>query len=185
MDVVDAFRATGALLDGHFLLRSGLHSRQYFQCALLLQHAKLASELIGKLAVQVRNLDFDAVISPAMGGILVGQELARHLETRHIFTEKENGKLKLRRFGIKPGERFIVAEDVVTTGSAVRETIEILKEAGGIPVAVAVIVDRSAEPGVDFGVPLYSLLKLHVETFPADQLPSDLASTPAVKPGSV
>jgi orotate phosphoribosyltransferase len=184
MDLLDAFRKTGALLEGHFVLRSGLHSRQYFQCAILLQHARLASDVCGELAKKLKGLQFDGVVSPAMGGIIVGQELARHLDTRHLFTEKEDGKLKMRRFPIKPGERFIVAEDVVTTGSATRETMEVIKAAGGVVVAVAVIVDRSGEPGVDFGVPFYSLLKMKVETFPADKLPRDLAKIPVTKPGS-
>ncbi|PTX99349.1 orotate phosphoribosyltransferase [Verrucomicrobia bacterium LW23] len=186
MDIASAFRKTGALLDGHFLLRSGLHSRQYFQCALLLQHARLAAEVIGLLAEKVAasGVAYDAVVSPAMGGILVGQELARQLDTRHVFTEKEDGRLKMRRFKIKPGERFLVAEDVVTTGSAVRETIDVVRAAGGIPVAVAVIVNRSGTGGVDFGVPLHELLRLQVETFHADAIPADLAGIPAVKPGS-
>jgi orotate phosphoribosyltransferase len=184
MNALDAFRQTGALLEGHFVLRSGLHSRQFFQCALVQMHAKIADELAKDLADQARGLDYDAVISPAMGGILVGQDLARHLDTRHIWTEKHEGKLVLRRFSIRPGEKFLIAEDVVTTGSAVREVIRIVREAGGIPVGVAVIVDRSGSTALDFGVPLFSLLKLQVETFPADQLPPDLANTPAVKPGS-
>jgi orotate phosphoribosyltransferase len=183
-DALEAFRRTGALLEGHFILRSGLHSRQFFQCALLQQHAKLASDLAADLANQVRHLKFDAVISPAMGGILVGQDLARHLETRHLFTEKEEGRLKLRRFTIKPGERFLVAEDVVTTGSAVKEVLEIVKAAGAFVEGVAVIVDRSGDKTPDFGVPFFSLLKLRVETFEPDQLPKDLAEIPAVKPGS-
>jgi orotate phosphoribosyltransferase len=184
IDPLTAFKETGALLEGHFILRSGLRSRQFFQCALLLQHAALASELCGQLAERLRGVDFTTVISPAMGGILVGQDLARHLKKRHLFTEKEEGKLKLRRFQIQPGERFVVAEDVVTTGSAVRETMKIVTDAGGIVEAVAVIVDRSGTAPVDFGVPFHSLLKLRVETFSADQLPPDLAVIPAVKPGS-
>jgi orotate phosphoribosyltransferase len=119
-----------------------------------------------------------------MGGILVGQELARQLDARHIFTEKEDGRLKMRRFKIKPGERFLVAEDVVTTGSAVRETIDVVRAAGGIPVAVAVIVNRSGNEGVDFGMPLHELLRLQVETYHADALPPDLAAIPPTKPGS-
>jgi orotate phosphoribosyltransferase len=184
MDVLKAFQDTKALLDGHFILRSGLRSRQFFQCALLLQHASLAAEVCGDLAQKVKELKFDAVISPAMGGILVGQEVARHLKTRHIFVEKQDGKLALRRFVIRPGETFLVCEDVVTTGSAVRETIEIVKTQGGKIAAVGVIVDRSGENPVDFGVPFYSLLKLKVETFSPDALPDDLQKIPAFKPGS-
>jgi orotate phosphoribosyltransferase len=184
MDPLDAFRQTGALLEGHFILRSGRHSRQFFQCALLLQHAALAAELCGDLAGKVKGLSFDAIASPAMGGILVGQEMARHLRTRHIFAEKNEGKLVIRRFPIQAGERFLVAEDVVTTGGAVRETIAILRAAGAEVVGVASIVDRSGEPPVDFGIPFFSLLRLHVETFAADALPPDLQKIPATKPGS-
>ncbi|SDU08312.1 orotate phosphoribosyltransferase [Verrucomicrobium sp. GAS474] len=182
--VLEAFRQTGALLDGHFLLRSGLHSRQFFQCAHLLQHAELASDLCGDLAAKVKALDlaFDAVVSPAMGGILVGQDVARHLRTRHIFAEKAEGKLVIRRFAITPGQRFLVAEDVVTTGSAVRETIARVTEAGGVIAGICCIVERGEK--VDFGVPFVSLLRLQVETFAADAIPEDLRGVPAVKPGS-
>jgi len=182
--VLAAFRKTGALLEGHFLLRSGLHSRQFFQCAHLLQHAELAAELCGDLAEKVRglNLAFDAVVSPAMGGILVGQEVARHLRTRHIFAEKAEGKLVIRRFAIEPGTRFLVCEDVITTGSAVRETIARVVEAGGVIAGIACIVERGEK--VDFGVPVASLLRLKVETFAADAVPEDLRGIPAIKPGS-
>jgi orotate phosphoribosyltransferase len=184
MALLDSFKKTGALLEGHFILRSGLRSRQYFQCALLLQHAKLASEICGELADKLRGYRYDALISPAMGGILVGQEVARHLDARHIFAEKQEGKLVIRRFEIKPGERFLVLEDVITTGSAVQETLRLVRDAGGIPVAVGTIVDRSGEQPPDFGVPMVSLLKLKVETFSPDALPEDLKLIPAVKPGS-
>ncbi len=184
MDLLEAFRKSEALLDGHFVLRSGLHSRQYFQCALLLQHAGLAAEVCEGLVEKVRGYSFDAVISPAMGGILVGQEMARQLNTRHHFAEKQDGKLVVRRFQLKPGTRYLVAEDVITTGSAVRETLEIVKAAGAIPVAVACIVDRSGDRPPDFGIPMVSLLQLKVETFSADQLPEDLKRIPVTKPGS-
>ncbi len=184
--VLAAFRQTGALLEGHFILRSGLRSRQYFQCAHLLEHARFASEVVGLLAEEVRRqgVAFDLVVSPAMGGIIVGQELARHLDSRHAFTEKQDGKLVLRRFQLKPGARVLIAEDVVTTGSAVRETMEAVQGAGAVPVAVAVIVDRSGEGSVDFGVPFLPLIRMKVETYPADALPPDLAALPPVKPGS-
>lgn len=182
--VLEAFRKSGALLDGHFILRSGLHSRQFFQCALVLQHATLASELCQSLARRIAPEGIDSVVSPAMGGILVGHELARAMNKRHIFAEKENGKLVMRRgFTVTPGERFLVAEDVVTQGGRVRETIDIIQSRGGKIAAVAVLVDRSTTP-VDFGAPFYALVKMQVETFSADQLPEDLKSTPAIKPGS-
>ncbi len=184
MQLLEIFKKTGALLDGHFILRSGLRSRQYFQCALLLQNAKLASEVCGLLAQKLKDYSYDALISPAMGGILVGQEVARHLEARHIFAEKVEGKLAIRRFEIKPGERFLILEDVVTTGSAVQETLKLVREAGGIPVAVGTIVDRSGNHPPEFGVPMVSLLQLNVETFSPESLPEDLKLLPAVKPGS-
>jgi len=183
-EVLEAFRHSGALLDGHFVLRSGLHSRQFFQCALVLQHTMLAATLCNELARLVDPSKVDAVISPALGGIIVGQEVARALGKRHIFTEKEESKLVLRRgFSISKGEQFIVAEDVVTQGGRVKETMEIVRSKGGVVSAVAVLVDRSATP-VDFGVPFHSLIRMKVETFPAEQLPPDLANIPAVKPGS-
>src|SRR6516162_8007900 len=132
-DLLTLFRKTGALLDGHFALRSGLHSREYFQCAILLQHTEIAATVCGWLADKVRQVDCDSVISPAMGGIIVGQEVGRSLGKRHIFVEKEEGKLVLRRgFVIQKGERFIVAEDVVTRGGRVQETIDIVEAHGGI-----------------------------------------------------
>lgn len=184
-DLLALFRKTSALLDGHFVLRSGLHSREYFQCAILLQHTEIAAKVCGWLADKMRNLDCDTVISPALGGIIVGQEVGRSLGKRHIFVEKDEGKLVLRRgFQISPNERFIVAEDVVTRGGRVRETIDIVHEHGGIVVAVGVIVDRSGAAKPDFGCPLVSLVEMNVENFPADNLPPDLAKIPVVKPGS-
>ncbi len=184
-EVLYLFRQTGALLDGHFLLRSGLHSRQFFQCALLLQHTRVAGTVCALLADKVRDIDCETVISPALGGVIVGHEVGRALGKRHIFAEKEEGRLVLRRgFEIAKGERFIVAEDVVTRGGRVQETVDIVRERGGVVAGVAVIVDRSGGAAPDFGCPFVSLVKLDVETFAADQLPSDLAGTPAIKPGS-
>ncbi len=184
-ELLALFRKTSALLDGHFVLRSGLHSRQYFQCALLLQHTEIAAEVCGWLADKLRKFDCDTVISPALGGIIVGQEIGRSLRKRHIFLEKEEGKLALRRgFQISPNERFIVVEDVVTRGGRVQETIDVVRSRGGIVIAVGVIVDRSGETKPNFGCPFVSLIKMDVETFAADKLPPDLAKIPAVKPGS-
>jgi orotate phosphoribosyltransferase len=184
-DLLALFRQTGALLDGHFVLRSGLHSRQFFQCALLLQHTDVAARVCGQLADKLRDLECDAVISPALGGIIVGQEVGRSLGKRHIFAEKEAGGLVLRRgFKIATGERFIVAEDVVTRGGRVQETIDIVRQHGGQIAGVGVIVDRSGGARPDFGCPFVSLIEMQVETFPAEQIPADLASVPAVKPGS-
>jgi len=184
-DLLALFRKTGALLDGHFILRSGLHSRQYFQCAILLQHTDIAAKVCGWLADKLRKFDCDAVISPALGGIIVGQEVGRSLGKRHIFAEKEDGKLVLRRgFQISPGEKFIVVEDVVTRGGRVQETIDIIHVHSGVVSAVGVIVDRSGETKPDFGCSFISLVEMNVENFSADKLPPDLAIIPAAKPGS-
>jgi orotate phosphoribosyltransferase len=184
-EIVDLFRKTNALLDGHFLLRSGLHSRQFFQCALLLQHTTIAAKICAALADKLRGIDAEMVISPALGGIIVGHEVARSLEKPHIFVEKEEGKLVLRRgFQIKTGARFIVAEDVVTRGGRVQETIDIVRQHGGVVAAVATLVDRSGGNLPEFGCPFVSLVQLNVETFTADQVPADLMGIPAIKPGS-
>jgi len=184
-DLLALFRKTGALLDGHFVLRSGLHSRQYFQCAILLSHTDIAERVCEMLADKLRKVDCDSVISPALGGIIVGQEVGRSLGKRHIFVEKEDGRLVLRRgFTINRGEKFIVAEDVVTRGGRVQETVDIVRANGGIVTAVGVIVDRSGDKKPDFGCPFVSLVEMNVENFAADKLPPDLAIIPAVKPGS-
>ncbi len=184
-DLLALFRKTGALLDGHFVLRSGLHSREYFQCGLLLQHTDVAAKVCGWLADKVCQFDCDTVISPALGGIIVGQEVGRSLGKPHIFAEKEEGKLVLRRgFQILPNEQFVVVEDVVTRGGRVQETIDIVRAHGGIVSAVGVIVDRSGAAKPEFGCPFVSLIEMNMETFLADKLPSDLAKIPAVKPGS-
>jgi orotate phosphoribosyltransferase len=184
-DLLALFRKTGALLDGHFILRSGLHSRQYFQCAILLQYTDIAAQVCGQLADKLRKFDCDTVISPALGGIIVGQEVGRSLGKRHIFVEKEDGKLVLRRgFQISPNEKFIVVEDVVTRGGRVQETVDIVRGHGGIVSAVGVIVDRSGAPKPDFGCPFVSLVEMNVENFSPENLPPDLAKIPAMKPGS-
>ncbi len=184
-DLFALFRKTGALLDGHFVLRSGLHSRQYFQCAILLQYTEIAERVCGMLADRLREFECDTVISPALGGIIVGQEVGRALGKRHIFVEKEAGGLALRRgFKIDKGEKFVIAEDVVTRGGRVQEAIDIVREHGGVVTAAGVIVDRSGANKPDFGCPFVSLVEMNVENFEADKLPADLARIPAVKPGS-
>jgi orotate phosphoribosyltransferase len=183
-EALKLFQESGALLDGHFILRSGLHSRQYFQCALALQEMPVVERFGSALAQSLRSFAARTVVSPAMGGLVIGQEVARQLGIRFIFTEKEDGKLALRRgFAIAPGEEVVVVEDVITKGGRVRETIDIVHNRGGKVLAVAMLVDRS-DGTLDLGVPLISLIRLQVETFPADQLPPDLAARPVVKPGS-
>ncbi|HTV61672.1 MAG TPA: orotate phosphoribosyltransferase [Verrucomicrobiae bacterium] len=183
-DVLQIFRDTGALLEGHFILRSGLHSREYFQCALALQQMPVVEKIGGALAKKVEKFETVTVIAPAIGGLVIGQEIARQRRARFIFTEKENGNLVLRRgFKIDRGEKILVVEDVVTKGGRVRETIDIVHSNGGYVVGVAAIVDRS-NGAVKFGVPFVSLLSLQVETFEPDKLPPDLKAIPAEKPGS-
>jgi orotate phosphoribosyltransferase len=178
------FRDSGALLDGHFILRSGLHSRQFFQCALALQQMPVVEQLGHALAEKLRPLGAATVMAPAMGGLVIGQEVARQLRARFLFAEKEEGKLVLRRgFKISAGEKLLVIEDVVTQGGRLRETMEIVRAHSGTVVGVGMVVDRSTGK-VNLGIPTFSLLKMDVETFPADRLPPDLAQIPATKPGS-
>src|SRR4051812_33434611 len=183
-EVLQIFRDSGALLEGHFILRSGQHSRQFFQCALALQQMPIVQKLGAALAGKVRSLAPVTVVSPAMGGLVLGQEVARQLGARFIFVEKEDGKLVLRRgFKIAPGEKIVIVEDVVTKGGRVQETIDIVRALQGHLVGVAMAVDRSGG-GVKFAVPTVSLLSLTVEAFPPEQLPPELAAIPAIKPGS-
>jgi orotate phosphoribosyltransferase len=178
------FKSSGALLEGHFVLRSGLHSRQFFQCAQALQEMPLVEQFGAALASKYRAQRIRTVISPAMGGLVIGQEVSRQLGCRFIFVEKEEGRLVLRRgFKIAPGERVLVVEDVVTKGGRVAETLEIARQHKADIVGVAMMVDRS-DGNLQLGVPLTSLIKLQVETFAPDQLPADLAAKPATKPGS-
>ena len=183
-EVLQIFRDTGALLEGHFILRSGLHSRQFFQCALALQQMPVVEKLGAALAAKVRTLGASTVIAPAMGGLVIGQEVARQLGLRFIFVEKEEGKLVLRRgFRLAPGEKILVVEDVVTKGGRVQETLDIVRANGGQTVGIAMVVDRS-NGAVKFDAPHVSLIALQVETFDPTKLPPDLARIPAVKPGS-
>lgn len=184
-DVLQAFRDTRALLSGHFELRSGLHSDQYFQCALVLQHPRVAARLCDALAERwkERGASVDAVISPAMGGIVVGQEIGRALDRRAIFAEKQDNKLALRRFTIAPGERFVVAEDVMTRGGRIQETIDIVRAHGGVVDAVCVLVDRSGGKA-SFDVPVISLLRLEPVTWQPAECPLCRRGVPITHPGS-
>jgi len=183
-EALELFRSTGALLEGHFILRSGLHSRQFFQCAQALQQMPVVELFGAALAERARGNQAATVISPAMGGLVIGQEVARQMGLRFIFAEKEEGRLVLRRgFRIAAGERCLVVEDVVTKGGRVQETMDIVRQQGGVVAAVAMLVDRS-DGTLDLGVPTCSLIRLQVETFDPNQLPPDLTALPAVKPGS-
>jgi len=183
-EVLQVFRDTGALLNGHFVLRSGLHSRQFFQCALAFQQMPIVEKLGAALAQKVCGLGAATVVAPAMGGLVLGQEVARQLGIRFIFVEKEEGKLALRRgFKILPDEKVLIVEDVVTKGGRVQETIDIVRANRGQIVGIAMAVDRS-NGTVKFEASACSLLAMQVETFEPDKLPSDLAATSAVKPGS-
>lgn len=183
-EALQLFRETGALLEGHFVLRSGLHSRQFFQCALALQQMPVVEKFGRALTERVRPLNATTVISPAMGGLVIGQEVARQLGVRFIFVEKEEGKLVLRRgFKISSGERILVVEDVITKGGRIQETIDIARAHLGTVVGAAILVDRS-NGAVNLGVPTFSLIALTVEAFEPDKLPPELAKIPAEKPGS-
>jgi orotate phosphoribosyltransferase len=185
-EILDIFTRTRALLRGHFVLRSGLHSGHYFQCAQVCQRMDAVERLAELLLAKVRGLGirFETVLAPAMGGLVIGQELARQAGARYIFAEKENDALVLRRgFTLAPGETVLVAEDVVTRGGRVLECLEILRRAGAKPVGLAMLVDRSAG-AARFEVPAVSLLELSFPTYPADAVPADLARIPVEKPGS-
>jgi orotate phosphoribosyltransferase len=183
-EVLDIYKKTGALLTGHFLLSSGLHSEQYLQSALVLQQPDTATRLCAALAEHFRNSGIEAVIAPALGGVFVSHETARALKVRALFAERMNGELTLRRgFTIKPGERVLVVEDVITTGKSTKETIEVVKRAGGTAVAAGSLVDRSGGKA-DLGVPYKSLVTLNVPTYTAEACPLCKAGGKPVKPGS-
>ena len=187
-EILSHFRETNALLEGHFLLSSGLHSDRYLQCAKVLMYPERAAALCRALADKVdatlgKNAA-DIVVAPAMGGIIVGYELARQLGVPGIFTERENGVFTLRRgFSLEPGARVIMSEDIVTTGKSSRECIDAIHAAGGKVVGATCLIDRS-NGTADVGAPLISLMKMEVKTFEADKIPPELAATPAIKPGS-
>jgi orotate phosphoribosyltransferase len=183
-EVLDIFTRTKALLRGHFVLRSGLHSGHYFQCAQVCQDMAAVTRLTELLLPKLSGLAFQTVLAPAMGGLVIGQEVARQSGARYIFAEKENNILVLRRgFKFAPGERVLIVEDVVTRGGRAVECINLVRAAGAVPVAIAMLVDRSAGEA-RFDIPAISLLELSFPTYPADQLPDDLARIPIDKPGS-
>jgi orotate phosphoribosyltransferase len=183
-DVIDRFRATGALLEGHFVLSSGLHSTKYLQCALVLQHPAEAERLGWAIAEQFKQDHIQLVASPAIGGIVIGHEVARQLGARFIWTERENGEMTLRRgFSVTPGERTLVVEDVVTTGGSTRDTVNALQAAGADVIAAASIIDRSAGDA-DVGVPRIALATLNVVSVDPSICEPCKRGEAAIKPGS-
>lgn len=183
-EVLNIFRQTGAMLEGHFILTSGFHSPHYFQCAKVLQYPEYNSLFSSQIAQHFSDKKIDVVVAPAVGGIVLGTEVGRQINCRSIFTERENGEMKLRRgFEIHEGENVLVCEDVVTTGGSVFEVIECVKNAGANLAGVGFIIDRS-NGKVDFGVDQFSLAKIDVIKFKEDELPDWLSEIPVTKPGS-
>jgi orotate phosphoribosyltransferase len=186
-EILKLLEDTGALLSGHFELRSGLHSNRFFQCANVLRYPRIAGRLCDELVKRMNAMidigAVDGVISPALGGILVGHEVARAMDVKCVFAEKQDGKLAMRRFTLKPGERYVVAEDVITRGGRVQETIDIVKAAGADVAAVLVLVDRSAGLA-HFDYPTLSLLKMAPEVWEPASCPLCAKKQPFVHPGS-
>jgi orotate phosphoribosyltransferase len=182
--VLDLFRQSGALLEGHFRLTSGLHSERYLQSALVLQHPELAGRLGEALAERTRHLQPTVVLSPALGGIVIGQEVGRALGIRAIFAERQDTRLMLRRgFSVTPADRVLVVEDVITTGGSTRETIEVAATAGARTLGAAAIIDRGGA-SARIEVPLFSLVRLEVPTYQPEACPLCARDIPVVKPGS-
>lgn len=186
-EVLSEFRASEALLEGHFLLSSGRHSAHYLQCARVLadpaRASRLANAIAASMPAELRK-QIQKVVSPAMGGIVIGHEMGRALGREAIFVERPSGTFELRRgFRLEPGEKVLLVEDVVTTGLSSREAIKAVEEAGGEVIAAAALVDRSAGKA-DFGLPFFPLIALDFPTYAPDEVPADLAATPAIKPGS-
>ena len=186
--VLDVYKSIGALLEGHFILSSGLHSRMYLQSALIFSNTNIAESLCKSLAVKVNNIinikDIDIIVSPAMGGVIVGYELSRHLVKKNIFAERKDGKFTIRRgFQINKGQKVLVVEDIVTTGKSSLECFDCIKELGGDIIGEAALINRGGN-SVDLGVPLVTLANLNIPNYDLDNLPEDLKNMPAIKPGS-
>lgn len=183
-EVLRIFREHAALLEGHFILSSGLHSDCYIQCALVLQHPRIAEQLCSELAAKLRHLKASAVAAPALGGVIVAHEVARALGVRALFSERQDGVMTLRRgFRLAAGEPALVVEDVITTGGSTRETVECVKQAGGRVVGVGALIDRSGG-AVDFALPKAALVTLAVRNYSPEGCPLCQSGIPAVKPGS-
>jgi len=189
--IMQEFKDAGAILTGHFILSSGLHSASYVQCARALIDAARGERLCKELAAKVKQWEkesgqkIDVIVAPAMGGVVVGYEMGRQLAIPSMFCERVDGAFTLRRgFGLEQGQRVLIVEDVVTTGKSSMETVNCIKENGGVAVAVTSLIDRRAQNDVTLTLPLISLLKLDIPTYKPDALPADLQKIPAVKPGS-
>jgi orotate phosphoribosyltransferase len=183
-EILEIFRKHSAVLEGHFILSSGLHSDRYVQCVLVLQHPRVAEELGLLLAEKVRHLGAAVVAAPALGGILVAHEVARALGARALFTERQEGAMTLRRgFSLAPGEPTLVVEDVITTGLSTRETIQCVEQAGGKVVGTGALIDRSGG-AADLGLPKAALVTLRIQNYNPADCPLCKAGIPAIKPGS-
>ncbi len=183
-EILQILRDHGAVLEGHFILSSGLHSDRYIQCALVLQHPQIAEQLCSELAAKLRHLGASVVAAPALGGVIVSHEVARALGLRGLFTERQEGAMTLRRgFSLAPGEPTLVVEDVITTGGSTRETMAAVEQAGGKVVGVGALIDRSGGKA-DLGVPKAALVTLSVQNYDPANCPLCQSGLPAVKPGS-
>jgi len=184
-NILDMYEDAGALLNGHFILSSGRHSARYLQSALVLMSMDNAEKLAQALIEKINPDDFDRVVAPAIGGLVIGQEVARQLKKPFIFTERKEGVMQMRRgFSIPQGTKLLVVEDVITTGGSVCECMAVVREHGGVPTSVVAVVDRAPDTEGRFDVPHATAIALNVETFAADCCPLCAEGTPAVKPGS-
>ncbi len=187
-EVLNVYKSIGALLEGHFVLSSGLHSRMYLQSALIFSNTSIAESLCESLAQKVNSIidinDIDLVVSPAMGGVIVGYELSRKIKKPNIFAERKEGKFSIRRgFEINKGQKILVVEDIVTTGKSSLECFECIRDLGGEVICEAALINRGGN-SVDLGVPLVTLANLNIPNYDSNNLPEDLKNIPAIKPGS-
>ena len=184
-EMLQMYEDAGALLNGHFVLSSGRHSARYLQSALVLMHPSNATALAAELIKDIDTDQYDMVVSPAIGGLVIGQEVARQLNKPFIFTESKEGEMQMRRgFSIAKGARLLVVEDVITTGGSVRECIAVVREYGGKPSKILAVVDRAPQQEGRFDVPHHTVIALDVETFAQEECPMCKAGTAAIKPGS-
>jgi len=182
--VLDTLKEVGALLEGHFLLSSGKHSDKYCQCAKLLQHPDKAAKVLEIVAAKIKDVDFDLIVGPAMGGVVVSYELARQVHKPGIFAERQDGEMTIRRgFEIKKGEKVLISEDVITTGKSSLEVAKVIEDLGGEVVGLCCIVDRRAE-GIEFPYPIYSAVKLEIKSYNKEVCPMCKQGTAYIKPGS-